>query len=687
VYNIYYLLNDRKKTPGNRLWIQRRKTKMKPTIIFCLVLLLVFTAVSAQNTTKSLHEAARDGDIAQVQSHFLKGANIDENDEDGFTPLHLAASRGHKGVAEMLIASGANVNASSRKFRSTPLHHAAGKGHKDVVQLLIDKGANVNAKDNKQRTPLRLAAEGNHRDIVEMLIAKGADVNATQDHGRTLLHSAADAGHKDVAELLISKGIDINIKDSFGQTALHLAARHGHANVVELLLAKVTDVNVKDRLGLTPLHSAALGGNSSVGRLLIAKGADVNAKQIGDITPLHLAARSGHKAMVELLADKGADVNAKHSDGWTPLHEAAVGGRGDVAELLIAKGADINAKDKTGWTPLRRAKEQGHRRVVELLLKHGAKGDASIKIADKSLPPAENKKQAPKQIIDISSIANIDPLDDPNAAKARLRKFEGLEEGLKNVEKESQKVTTEWVRGLKGSTPTLIKAVYEQVGAEFEFVRKQTVEEAAEKMTAAIDGLLVSRKERFDRIVERMQEEKKRREQRESRRTRSSRRSTRGRTGTMDSGYNRGRYTDTMRQDRRGSPQYTTVSQPWTNVSLKLPFNDPNDVKIRLKDFQGLQIALKTVDRTGAREVREWMRTQSEATPILAKTVYTQVAAELKFTRKLAIEEKAAKTAVAIDGLLVSRQERFGRLVRIMLEEKRNLRRVERRPGRIGTRR
>lgn len=682
-----YVLNDRLRQSANRLWIQRRQLKMKPTIQFCLVLLLVFNAGAAQNPTKSLHEAARDGDIAQVQSHFLRGANIDETDKDGSTPLHLAASRGHKGVAEMLIASGAKVNTGRRTDRNTPLHLAAGKGHKDVVELLINKGADVKAKNNKQRTPLRFAAEGNHRDIVELLIAKGADVNAKQDYGRTLVHSVAYAGHKDVAELLIAKGTDINAKDSFGQTALHLTARYGHANVAELLIVKGADINVRDRLGLTPLHSAALGGHSNVAQNLIAKGADVNAKQIGDITPLHLAARSGHKAMVELLAEKKADVNAKHGDGWTPLHEAAVGGHRDVVELLIAKGSDLNAKDKTGWTPLRRAKEQGNRQVVELLLKRGAIGDASIRIADKSLQPAENEKQVPKQQIDLRSIAKIDPLDDPNAAKARLRMFEGLEEALENVEKESQKVTIEWVRGLTGSTPTLIKAVYEQVGAEFEFVRKQAVEEAAEKMTAAIDGLLVSRKERFDRIVERMQEENKRREDRESRRTRSSRRSIRGRTGTMDSGYNRGRYPDTMmRQDRRRSPQDMTSSQPWTNVSLKLPFNDPNDVKARLKDFQGLQIALKTMDRTGAREVREWMRTLTGSTPILAKTVYTKVAAELRFTRKLAIEEKAVKTAVAIDGLLVSRQERFGRLARIMLEEKRNLRRLERRPGRIRTR-
>lgn len=666
---------------------------MKPLVISILLVVSFglnpcFAAAERGKPTKSLHEAARNGDIAQVQSHFLRGANIDEIDEDGFTPLHLAASGGHKGVAEMLIASGANVNANSRQDRSTPLHNAVGKGHKDVVQLLIDKGANVNAKDNKQRTPLRLAAEGNHRDMADLLIAKGADINAKQDYGRTLLHNAAYAGHKDVTELLIEKGTDINAKDSFGQIPLHLAARYGHANVAELLIAKGADINVKDRLGLTPLHSAALGGHSNVAQHIIAKGADVNAKQIGDITPLHLAARGGHKAMVELLLDKGAGVNAKHSDGWTPLHEAAVGGHKDVTELLIAKEADINAKDKIGWTPLRRAKEQGHRQVVELLLKNGAKGDPSIKIAGKSLQPSEKEKQVTEQIIDLRSIANIDPLADPNAAKARLRKFEGLEEALKNVEKESEKEVTEWIRGLTGSTPTLVKAVYEQVGAECDFVRKQAVEESAEKTTAAIDGVLLGRQERFDRIVEKMQEDMMRREERESKRTRRPRRDTRGRTGTTDRDYNnRRRYPDIREQDRGRFPQDMSSRQLPPKVTIKLPFTDPNKVKARLKDFQGLEKELKTVGRMGVREMLGWTRSQSASSPILAKAVYQQVAAELKFTRKLAIEEKAAKTTVAIDGLLVSRNERFDRLVKIMLEEKRKLRRVERRPSRIRTRR
>ncbi len=435
------------------------------------------------------------------------------------------------------------------------------------------------------------------------------------------------------------------------------------------------------------LHQAASDGDIAKVKLLISRGADVNEKVEGN-TPLHPAAERGHKDVVELLIDRGAEVNAKGNGNWTPLHLAATWGKRDVVELLIAKGADVNAKDLDGRTPMWWAKVKRQNQIVELLSKHGAIQDTSTRPVNQEKQPSGAEKQLPTQVIDLSSIANIDPLADPNAVKARLKKFEGLEEALKNVEKESEKVITEWISGLTGITPTIVKAVYEQVGAEFDFVRRQAVEETAEKTTAAIDGMILNRSERFDKIVEKMQEDTMRRELRESRRPGRSRRSTRGRTGAMDSDYNRRTYPGTMEQDYRRRFQGDMTNRPSTpKVTIKLPFNDPNKVKAALKAFEGLEKALKTVARTGVREMRGWTSRQSASSPILAKAVYQQVAAELKFIRKLAIEEAAAKTTVAIDGLLVSRHERFERLAKTMLEEKRKLRRTERRPGRTRTRR
>ena len=61
---------------------------------------------------------------------------------------------------------------------STPLHFATFKGHKEIAELLIAKGADLNAKDKKGRTPLFGAAQDGQKEIAELLIAKGADVNA-----------------------------------------------------------------------------------------------------------------------------------------------------------------------------------------------------------------------------------------------------------------------------------------------------------------------------------------------------------------------------------------------------------------------------------------------------------------------------------------------------------------------------
>jgi len=295
-----------------------------------------------------------------------------------------------------------------------------------------------------------------------------------------------------------------------------------------------------------------------------------------------------------------------------------------------------------------------------------------------------------KTVLDANDVVVTDQkaIKDPNEV------FAALEEALVNVEKQSEKEITEWINGLEGVTTNIVNAVYEQIGAEYEFVRKQAEEENADKTTAAIDGMILNRSERFDKIVEKMQEEEIRRELMESRRSGRSRRSTRGRTGTRDSGYNSTynggtRYQDNTRRSssRRISRQDLTGRQLPPEVSIKLPFTDPNKVKAAVKAFEGLEKELKTIDRLGIREIRGWTAKQSASSPMLAKAVYEQVEAELNFARKIAIEEKASKTTVVIDGLLVTRNERLDKLAKTMLEEKRKLRRAEPRTSRTRTRR
>ena len=93
-------------------------------------------------------------------------------DEDGATPLHLAARHNAKEVAEQLIAKGADVNAKDNTGR-TPLHDAAWFNAIEVAEPLIAKGADVNAKDEDDKTPLGVAKTIEHEDMAALLRIHG----------------------------------------------------------------------------------------------------------------------------------------------------------------------------------------------------------------------------------------------------------------------------------------------------------------------------------------------------------------------------------------------------------------------------------------------------------------------------------------------------------------------------------
>ena len=128
-------------------------------------------------------------------------------------------------------------------------------------------------------------------------------------------------------------------------------------------------------------------------------------------------------------------------------------------------------------------------------------------------PP--EKKAERKPIKDANS-ADANSVTDPN--KPAYMMFEGLEEALKRVNKESRKEIREWTRSTAEDKTSLVKAVQKQVMAEFNFLRELAVEEGAEKTAAAIDGLIAARQKRFEEMTKEMEEARKRLRKREERR-------------------------------------------------------------------------------------------------------------------------------------------------------------------------
>jgi len=139
----------------------------------------LFNLLLEKGAGVSLFEASAVGLVDRVQEQVEKDpALVNTYSHDGWTALHLASFFGHKDVASLLLARGADVNARSKSTRfakeNTPLHAAAANRQVDVAEILIAHGADVNAKDGSGYTPLALAANSKNDLLVVILLEKGA---------------------------------------------------------------------------------------------------------------------------------------------------------------------------------------------------------------------------------------------------------------------------------------------------------------------------------------------------------------------------------------------------------------------------------------------------------------------------------------------------------------------------------
>jgi ankyrin repeat protein len=91
-----------------------------------------------------------------------------------------------------LISDGADINATVNNG-NTPLHQAAYRGHLGVVELLIVHGAEVNRRTNSGVTPLDWAKRNGHSAVVRILLAHGARYGAAHRSNSGLAYRQTQA--------------------------------------------------------------------------------------------------------------------------------------------------------------------------------------------------------------------------------------------------------------------------------------------------------------------------------------------------------------------------------------------------------------------------------------------------------------------------------------------------------------
>jgi hypothetical protein len=149
----------------------------------------------------SVHDAAAAGDAVRLERMLREGADLEQREQHGRTPLYAAAREGHADLVLSLLRAGALPNAGNYAG-ITPLHVAAERGHTQVVRILVANCSAVDARDLQQRTPLFLAASRGHRPVADLLLANGADARAKQKGGSTPLTVAVSFRQQSTADLL-----------------------------------------------------------------------------------------------------------------------------------------------------------------------------------------------------------------------------------------------------------------------------------------------------------------------------------------------------------------------------------------------------------------------------------------------------------------------------------------------------
>jgi len=196
-----------------------------------------------------LHQALESG--LQFWGYYLEltqvlldyGADVNAQNDDGSTPLHLACCQGFLEVAELLLKFGADI----RKLDNdglTPLHCASQYDHADVVRLLLMRDAGVCARDGTRSTPLHLASHKGSLAAVQLLLENGADAHARDEEGGTPLHDACWGGYLEIMQLLLRHGADVDAQSNNGLRALDLALHKGDSDAVELLLEHGANIHL-----------------------------------------------------------------------------------------------------------------------------------------------------------------------------------------------------------------------------------------------------------------------------------------------------------------------------------------------------------------------------------------------------------------------------------------------------------
>ena len=461
------------------------------TIFLLLTSLAIDTTFAQQQPRKTLNQAVVDGDIDQVKSQIAEGADVNTKNRMGWTLLHTAIRNNQT----------------------------------EVVTFLLDKGADVNAKDSRGRTPLHFAVETGQKAVVEQLIAKGAEINVMDGRADNALSLAKKNNQKEIADLLVKNGAqDPDPSALLGDRLYSSPGASGNPNSSRITQPAATAGNVSQ---------------SSVAEDLLANPNEIKSR---------VKTFDGLEKSVNEVSDKSKNEERQwlqtKNDNRTTLARAVDKQLEDEIDFVRTVAVEESAKKTVeAIDTLRTDRRKRSLKVNRALLEQKREQRQTESTSTRGRGRTTGRSTRGRT----SGTNTNDPLYGSGTVIApRGYDSERVSRPVEPLDPQTEEQIRLWSQVTPDNKVELARAIHPQIQAEISSIRAIAVEENAKKTTAAIDGLLLARKERFDKLVIKIAEEKRKLQEAQSLRNRTNVPDQVNQQGSRLSGRTSGRTTGTQ---------------------------------------------------------------------------------------------------------------------------------------------
>lgn len=201
----------------------------------------IFTLINLfARDSLSLIKAVESQNIGEVKRLVQSGANINERNELGFSPLIMAAGLNNKEIVLYLVSKGADIHVKVNSGFGI-LHRAAMNKNPEILKYVINFGLDINDHGSEYCSPLDFALRYNalqdHGSLenAKLLLERGAkkSVNFLCNGYTPLMISIPNTK---AIQMLLDNGADVNIVNLSGKNAFMMAKESGADKSVLRLL-------------------------------------------------------------------------------------------------------------------------------------------------------------------------------------------------------------------------------------------------------------------------------------------------------------------------------------------------------------------------------------------------------------------------------------------------------------------